>query len=104
MLAIQCQPGTNTVAVFNEIRKLLPVFEKQLPAAVQLSVMIDRSESIRDSVNDVKFTLTLTIGLVILVIFIFLRSLSATLIPSMALPMSIIVNLCSHVSDGIQRG
>ena len=104
VLAIQCQPGTNTVAVVNEIRKLLPVFEKQLPAAVQLSVMIDRSESIRDSVNDVKFTLTLTIGLVILVIFIFLRSLSATLIPSMALPMSIIVNLCSHVSDGIQRG
>ena len=61
VLAIQRQPGTNTVAVVNEIRKLLPVFEKQLPAAVQLSVMIDRSESIRDSVNDVKFTLTLTI-------------------------------------------
>ncbi|MBI5593143.1 MAG: efflux RND transporter permease subunit [Deltaproteobacteria bacterium] len=95
VLAIQRQPGTNTVAVVNEIRKLLPVFEKQLPAAVQLSVMIDRSESIRDSVNDVKFTLTLTIGLVILVIFIFLRSLSATLIPSMALPMSIIVTFAA---------
>lgn len=95
VLAVQRQPGTNTVQVVNDIRKLLPMFEKQLPAAVQLSVMIDRSESIRESVNDVKFTMMLTISLVILVIFIFLRSVSATIIPSMALPMSIIVTFAA---------
>lgn len=95
VLAIQRQPGTNTVAVVNDIRKLLPVFEKQLPAAVQMMVMFDRSESIRDSVNDVKFTLALTICLVIMVIFIFLRNLPATIIPSLALPMSIIVTFAA---------
>ncbi len=95
VLAIQRQPGTNTVAVVNDIRKLLPVFEKQLPAAVQLDVMFDRSESIKDSINDVKFTLVLTIGLVIMVIFIFLRNLPATIIPSLALPMSIIVTFAA---------
>ncbi len=95
VLAIQRQPGTNTVAVVDNIRKLLPVFEKQLPAAVQLEVMFDRSESIKDSVNDVKFTLALTIGLVIMVIFIFLRNLPATIIPSLALPMSIIVTFAA---------
>ena len=95
VLAIQRQPGTNTVAVVNDIRKLLPVFEKQLPAAVRMLVMFDRSESIRDSVNDVKLTLALTIGLVIMVIFIFLRNLPATIIPSLALPMSIIVTFAA---------
>jgi len=95
VLAIQRQPGTNTVAVVNDIRELLPVFEKQLPAAVQMMVMFDRSVSIRDSVNDVKFTLALTIGLVIMVIFIFLRNLPATIIPSLALPMSIIVTFAA---------
>jgi HAE1 family hydrophobic/amphiphilic exporter-1 len=95
VLAIQRQPGTNTVAVVNDIRKLLPVFEKQLPAAVQLEVMFDRSESIKDSVNDVKFTLVLTICLVIMVIFLFLRNLPATIIPSLALPMSIIVTFAA---------
>ena len=95
VLAIQRQPGTNTVEVVSNIRKLLPIFEKQLPAAVQLEVMFDRSESIKDSVNDVKFTLALTIGLVIMVIFIFLRNLPATIIPSLALPMSIIVTFAA---------
>jgi len=95
VLAIQRQPGTNTVAVVNDIKKLLPVFEKQLPAAVQMLVMFDRSESIRDSVNDVKFTLMLTICLVIMVIFIFLRNLRATIIPSLALPMSIVVTFAA---------
>ncbi len=95
VLAIQRQPGTNTVAVVNDIKKLLPVFEKQLPAAVQMLVMFDRSESIRDSVNDVKFTLALTICLVIMVIFIFLRNLRATIIPSLALPMSIVVTFAA---------
>lgn len=95
VLAIQRQPGANTVAVVNDIRKLLPVFEKQLPAAVELSVMFDRSESIRESIEDVEFTLMLTICLVVMVIFIFLRNLYATIIPSMALPMSIIVTFAA---------
>jgi HAE1 family hydrophobic/amphiphilic exporter-1 len=90
VLAIQRQPGTNTVEVVDSIRKLLPQLEAHIPAAITVSTLYDRSVSIRASVNDVKFTLMLTIGLVIMVIFIFLRNLSATLIPSLALPMSII--------------
>jgi HAE1 family hydrophobic/amphiphilic exporter-1 len=90
ILSVQRQPGTNTVAVTDEIKKLLPSFRRQLPAAVKLDVLFDRSESIRDSVADVKFTLLLTLFLVVLVIFLFLRNLSATVIPSLALPMSIV--------------
>ena len=90
MLAIQRQPGTNTVEVVDRIKALLPTFRQQLPSSVKLDVLIDRAESIRDSVNDVKFTLLLTVGLVVLVIFLFLRNASATLIHSLALPMSII--------------
>ena len=90
VLAIQRQPGTNTVAVVDAVKKLLPVLEEQIPAAVKINILYDRSESIRASVNDVKFTLMLTIALVILVIFLFLRNLSATIIPSIAVPMSII--------------
>jgi HAE1 family hydrophobic/amphiphilic exporter-1 len=89
-LAILRQPGTNTVEVVNNIKALLPTFKAQMPPSVQLNVMYDRSDSIRDSVNDVKFTLFLALTLVILVIFLFLRNLSATAIPSMALPMSIV--------------
>jgi HAE1 family hydrophobic/amphiphilic exporter-1 len=90
ILAIQRQPGTNTVQVVDAVRELLPAFRAQLPAAVNLDVLYDRSESIKASVEDVQFTLLLTVCLVILVIFLFLRKLSATLIPSMALPMSVI--------------
>ncbi len=90
ILAIQRQPGTNTVEVASAVRRLLPTFQKQLPASVKLRVLFDRSESIRASVNDVKFTLVLTLGLVILVIFLFLRNASATIIPSLALPISIV--------------
>ena len=89
-LAIYRQPGTNTVEVVDSIRKLLPTFRNQMPGAVELNILYDRSRSIRDSVNDVKFTLFLTICLVVLVIFLFLRNLSATIIPSLALPMSIV--------------
>jgi HAE1 family hydrophobic/amphiphilic exporter-1 len=89
-LAIQRQPGTNTVAVVDAIRALLPRLQAQLPASVQLAVRSDRSKSIRDSVHDVKFTLVLTVALVILVIFLFLRNISATIIPSLALPASIV--------------
>jgi HAE1 family hydrophobic/amphiphilic exporter-1 len=90
VLAIQRQPGTNTIEVVNSIKKLLPTFRVQMPAAVDLSILYDRSESIRDSVHDVQFTLFLAVGLVVLVIFLFLRNLSATVIPSLALPMSLI--------------
>jgi HAE1 family hydrophobic/amphiphilic exporter-1 len=89
-LAIQKQPGTNTVAVVDAIYELLPRLQAQLPASVQVNVRSDRSKSIRESVHDVKFTLVLTVGLVIMVIFLFLRNISATLIPSLALPASII--------------
>jgi hydrophobic/amphiphilic exporter-1 (mainly G- bacteria), HAE1 family len=90
VLAIQKQPGTNTVAVVDSIRKLLPRLQEHIPAAVQTDILYDRSVSIRSSVNDVKFTLMLTIVLVVMVIFVFLRNVSATIIPSLALPMSII--------------
>ncbi|HEY6008062.1 MAG TPA: efflux RND transporter permease subunit, partial [Geobacteraceae bacterium] len=90
VLAIQRQPGTNTIQVVDSIKSQIPSFKSQLPASVDLNVLFDRSETIRDSVADVKFTLVLTIGLVIMVIFLFLRNLSATVIPSLALPLSII--------------
>jgi HAE1 family hydrophobic/amphiphilic exporter-1 len=89
VLAIQRQPGTNTVAVVDAIKKLLPTFRDQLPAAVNLNILFDRSISIRESVDDVQFTLVLTVCLVVMVIFLFLRNLSATVIPSLALPLSI---------------
>jgi len=90
VLAIQRQPGENTVAVVDNIKKLLPQFREQIPAAVNLDILFDRSQSIRNSVADVEHTLFLAVCLVVLVIFIFLRNLSATIIPSLALPMSII--------------
>jgi hydrophobic/amphiphilic exporter-1 (mainly G- bacteria), HAE1 family len=90
VLAIQRQPGTNTIEVVDSIKKLLPVFRAQIPASVDLGILYDRSVSIRESVTDVKFTLILTICLVVLVIFLFLRNISATIIPSLALPFSII--------------
>ena len=90
VLAIQRQPGTNTVQVVDSIRELLPTFRAQVPASISIDVLYDRSASIRDSFNDVKFTLFLAICLVVMVIFLFLRNLSATIIPSLALPMSII--------------
>ncbi|MFZ0139024.1 MAG: efflux RND transporter permease subunit [Candidatus Sulfotelmatobacter sp.] len=89
MLAVQRQPGTNTIEIVNNIRKLIPHFYAIVPPSINLSVEYDRSAPIRDSVNDVKFTLLLAIFLVILVIFLFLRNASATIIPSLALPMSI---------------
>ncbi|MHC1751957.1 efflux RND transporter permease subunit [Humidesulfovibrio sp.] len=90
VLAVQRQPGTNTVGVVDAIKEALPAYITQMPASVKVETLIDRSESIRESVDDVKFTLVLTIVLVVMVIFLFLRNLSATLIPSLALPMSVI--------------
>ena len=90
ILAIQRQPGTNTIEIVNAIRKLLPSFRAIMPPAMEMSIEHDRSISIKESVNDVKFTLLLAVILVVLVIFLFLRNTSATIIPSLALPMSII--------------
>ncbi|BCS53179.1 efflux RND transporter permease subunit [Geobacter sp. SVR] len=90
VMAIQRQPGTNTIEVVDSIKQQIPNFRSQLPASVELNTLFDRSETIRESVADVKFTLLLTIALVIMVIFLFLRNLSATVIPSLAVPLSII--------------
>jgi hydrophobic/amphiphilic exporter-1 (mainly G- bacteria), HAE1 family len=89
ILAIQRQPGTNTVEVVNGVRNILPQFQAILPPSILMTEIYDRAALIQESVNDVKFTLFLAICLVVMVIFIFLRNLSATVIPSIALPMSI---------------
>lgn len=106
VLAVQKQPGTNAVEVSDRVRALLPAFRKELPASVSLDIHRDRAESIRASVDDVKFTLLLTLFLVITVIFIFLRNISATIIPSLALPMSIVgtfavMYLCGYSLDNL---
>ncbi len=90
VLAVQRQPGTNTIEVVNTIKELLPAFRAQMPAALNMEILYDRTESIRASVDEVKFTFVLTIALVILVIFLFLRNLRATLIPSLALILSVV--------------
>src|SRR5262249_21864521 len=90
VLAVQRQPGTNTIEIVDAVRRILPTFEAQLPPSIKLSVLYDRSQSIRASVHDVEVTLLLAFGLVVGVIFAFLRSASATVIPSLALPLSII--------------
>ncbi len=90
VLAVQKQPGVNTVEVVSRVRQLLPIFLKQLPESVRLDVLRDNSEAVRDSVHDVQTTLMISIGLVIVVIFIFLRSLWATIIPSVAIPMALL--------------
>jgi HAE1 family hydrophobic/amphiphilic exporter-1 len=106
ILAVQRQPGTNTVAVVGAIKTLLPTFRAQIPASVELNILFDRSESIRNSIHDLQFTLLASMGLVILVIFFFLRNLSATIIPSLALPLSIIgtfgvMNLLGYSLDNL---
>lgn len=84
------QPGTNTVEIVDAIKKVLPWLRDQIPGSVSMDILYDRTTSIRESIEDVEFTLVLTIGLVVAVIFIFLRNLPATIIPSLALPTSII--------------
>ncbi len=90
ILSIQRQPGTNTIEVVDKIKQLIPTFEQSLPADVKLHVVYDRSKSIREAVHDVELTLILACILVILVIYLFLRNLYATLIPSIALPLTVI--------------
>jgi multidrug efflux pump len=90
ILNIQRQPGANTITVVKSIQKLLPQLEANLPAGIQVTKLTDLTTSIQSSVDDVEFELMLTIGLVVLVIFLFLRSLKATIIPSVAVPLSLV--------------
>jgi HAE1 family hydrophobic/amphiphilic exporter-1 len=90
VLAIQRQPGTNTITVTDSVKNLLPKFKLELPPSVNMDILYDRSDTIRESFKDVQFTMLLTLGLVVLVIFVFLRNVSATIIPSLALPFSIV--------------
>jgi len=106
VLAVQRQPGTNTVAVAQGVRDLVDRLRTQIPPTVQIQTLYDRSVAIQESVHDVKFTLMLTLFLVIMVIFIFLRNVSATIIPSLALPMSLIgtfavMYLCGYSLDNL---
>ncbi|MAN79193.1 MAG: acriflavine resistance protein B, partial [Magnetovibrio sp.] len=90
MLAVYRQPGSNTVQIVKQINDILPVFRQQLPESVNLEVMYDRAQSIEEAILDVEFTLMLASALVVLVIFLFLRNLAATVIASIALPISVI--------------
>jgi HAE1 family hydrophobic/amphiphilic exporter-1 len=90
VLAIQRQPGANTPATVAAIKKILPAFQEKLPASIELSVLYDRSVSISQSIDDVQFTLILAGCLVVLVILMFLRNASATVIPALALPISVV--------------
>lgn len=90
VIAIQRQPQANTIEVVDDVRKLLPMFKSQLPESIKLTPLFDRSIAIKNSVHDVQFTLILAVILVIIVIFLFLRTLRATIIPSLAVPLSIV--------------
>jgi multidrug efflux pump len=87
---IQRQPGANIIQVVNRIKALLPKFKSTLPASVEVSILTDRTLTIRASVKDVEFELMLTVALVIMVIFLFLRNLAATIIPSIVVPLSLV--------------
>ena len=93
LLAVQRQPDANTVDVVDRVKAMLPSFDNQLPAAASIKLLNDRSTSIRAAVSDVQFTLGLTIALVVMVIFMFLRKVTATVIPAVAVPISLIATL-----------
>ncbi|AZO13926.1 efflux RND transporter permease subunit [Mesorhizobium sp. M2A.F.Ca.ET.043.05.1.1] len=93
IMAVQRQPDANTVDVVDKVKAMLPSFQDQLPAAAQIKLLNDRSTSIRQAVDDVQFTLLLTIALVVMVIFVFLRRVTATIIPAVAVPISLIATL-----------
>ena len=90
ILNIQRQPGANIISVVDRVKKILPQLKAALPASIQVNILTDRTTTIRASVADVQYTLLLTIALVVMVIFVFLRSLRATIIPSVAVPLSIV--------------
>ena len=93
ILNVQRQPGANIIAVVDRIKALMPRLQASLPSSVKIEILTDRTTSIRASVQDVQFELMLTVALVVMVIFLFLRSLSATIIPSIAVPLSLIGTL-----------
>ena len=90
IINIQRQPGSNVIQVVDSIKKMLPQLESSLPASVQVSILTDRTTTIRASVKDVEFELMLAVALVVMVIFLFLRTLAATIIPSIAVPLSLV--------------
>src|SRR6202041_176922 len=90
ILNVQRQPGANTISVVKRIKQLLPQLQANLPAGIEVTTLTDLTTSIQASVDDVEFELLLTIGLVVMVIFLFLRNLSATIIPSVAVPLSLV--------------
>ncbi len=90
ILSVQRQPNANTVEVLDQIRELIPQFKAQMPASIELLTLNDRSVSIREAIHDIKISLALTIGLVIMVILVFIRHLVATIIPTLSLPVSLI--------------
>jgi len=90
IIAVLRQPSANTVKVVDGIRRMIPQFEKQMPGSMQINLLNDRSSSIRESIHDVNYTLALTIALVVLVIFLFLKHAAATIIPALSLPVSLI--------------
>jgi HAE1 family hydrophobic/amphiphilic exporter-1 len=106
VLSVLRQPGSNTVAVADKVKSILPELSRQLPASVKMIKLLDRSETIQRSIHDVEFTMILTLFLVVLVIFLFLRNVRATIIPSMTLPMSvlgtfIVMYLCGYSLDNL---
>jgi hydrophobe/amphiphile efflux-1 (HAE1) family protein len=106
LLLIFRQPGANTVEIVDRIKAMMPRLLASIPQSVQVTLMSDRSQSIRDSVNDVQFTLMLTVGLVVLVIFIFLRHLWATIIPSVTVPLALVgtfgvMYVCDYSIDNL---
>jgi hydrophobic/amphiphilic exporter-1 (mainly G- bacteria), HAE1 family len=105
-LAVFRQPGTNTVQIVDNVKRLMPVFRAQLPQAVALNIVGDRSQSVRESIGDVQWTLLLTVVLVVLVIFMFLRNVRATLIPAIAVPLSVVgtfaaMYFCNYSLDNL---
>src|SRR5262249_36248796 len=90
IMNIQRQPGANIIAVVDRVKALLPQLQASLPRAIEVSILTDRTTTIRASVHDVEFELMLTIALVVMVIFLFLRTLAATIIPSVAVPLSLV--------------
>jgi len=106
VLAIQKQPGTNTVEVVDRVRALLPAMQQQLPESISLDILRDQSTAVRQSVADVRFTLLLAVALVILVIFLFLRTVPATVIPGIAIPMAllgtfVVMYFCGYTLDNL---
>ena len=101
-LAINRQPGSNTIEVIDNIKAILPQFQASLPPRIKLEILYDRSQTIRASVDDVQMTLLIAAVLVVAVIFVFLRKVSATIIPSLALPIAVIGTFAGMALHGLQ--